>query len=107
RHLHTPGMRAPRALPGGRRDAQNCTRYSSTGPYHPQQSVLNPHSVQRQTACMRYISAPQRSHSILSSAGEVLMIELRRGGGGGDGVSAIRRHYRMRQWLKPPEIMSA
>jgi len=25
--------------------------------------------MQRQTACMRYISAPQRSQSILSSAG--------------------------------------
>jgi hypothetical protein len=25
--------------------------------YHPQQSVLKPHDGQRQTACMRYISA--------------------------------------------------
>jgi hypothetical protein len=29
---------------------------------------LNPHDEQRHTACMRYISAPHRSHSILSSA---------------------------------------
>jgi hypothetical protein len=28
---------------------------------------LNPQAGQRQTACMRYISAPQRSHSILSA----------------------------------------
>jgi hypothetical protein len=34
--------------------------------YQPQQSVLKPHWVQRQTACMRYISAPQRSHRVLS-----------------------------------------
>jgi hypothetical protein len=37
------------------------------GHYHPQQSVLKPQAGQRQTACMRYISAPQRSHGILSS----------------------------------------
>ena len=36
--------------------------------YQPQQSVLKPHSGQRQTACIRYISAfPQRSQSIASS----------------------------------------
>jgi hypothetical protein len=35
-------------------------------PYQPQQSVLKPHDEQRQTACIRYISAAQRSHSILS-----------------------------------------
>jgi hypothetical protein len=33
--------------------------------YQPQQSVLNPQAGHRQTACMRNISAPQRSHSIL------------------------------------------
>jgi hypothetical protein len=37
--------------------------------YHPQQSVLNPHAGQRHTACMRYISAPQRSHSVFSIRG--------------------------------------
>ena len=37
--------------------------------YHPQQSVLNPHPVHRQTACILYISAPQRSHTIWSSFG--------------------------------------
>ena len=37
--------------------------------HHPQQSVLKRHAGQRHTACMRYISAPQRSHVILSSAG--------------------------------------
>jgi len=36
--------------------------------YHPQQSVLKPHEGQRQTACMRYISAPHRSHSVGASA---------------------------------------
>src|SRR5262249_8328131 len=35
--------------------------------YQPQQSLLNPQAEHRQTACMRYISAPQRSHNILSS----------------------------------------
>ncbi len=35
--------------------------------HQPQQSVLNPHDAQRQTACMRYMSAPHRSHSVLSS----------------------------------------
>ena len=40
---------------------------ASVEDYHPQQSVLKPHAGQRQTACMRYISAPQRSQSILAS----------------------------------------
>ena len=35
--------------------------------YHPQQSVLNRHEGQRHTACIRYISAPQRSQFIASS----------------------------------------
>src|SRR5262245_35804061 len=37
--------------------------------YQPQQSVLNLQAGQRHTACIRYISAPQRSHFIESSAG--------------------------------------
>jgi hypothetical protein len=37
--------------------------------HQPQQSVLNRHDGQRHTACMRYMSAPQRSHFIASSAG--------------------------------------
>lgn len=37
------------------------------GRYQPQQSVLKRQAGQRQTACMRYISAPQRSHFIASS----------------------------------------
>jgi len=37
--------------------------------HQPQQSVLNRQAGQRQTACMRYISTPQRSQVILSSAG--------------------------------------
>src|SRR6185369_10053304 len=45
--------------------------------YQPQQSVLNPHEGQRQTACMRYISAPQRSHSVLiSPAGGVVRADF-------------------------------
>ena len=40
------------------------------GGYQPQQSVLKRHCGQRHTACMRYISAPQRSQSVrVSSAG--------------------------------------
>jgi hypothetical protein len=35
--------------------------------YQPQQSVLNRHDGQRQTACIRYMSAPQRSHVMASS----------------------------------------
>ena len=34
--------------------------------HQPQQSDLKPQTGQRQTACMRYVSAPQRSHSVLS-----------------------------------------
>jgi hypothetical protein len=37
--------------------------------YHPQQSVLNRQEGQRHTACMRYMSAPHRSHFMASSAG--------------------------------------
>jgi hypothetical protein len=40
---------------------------TTNGRYQPQQSVLKPQAGQRQTACMRYISAPHRSHGILSS----------------------------------------
>jgi hypothetical protein len=36
--------------------------------HHPQQSVLKPQAGQRQTACIRYISAlPHRSQTIASS----------------------------------------
>jgi hypothetical protein len=46
--------------------------------YHPQQSVLKPHAGQRQTACMRYISAPQRSQSVsISLAGGVSSADFR------------------------------
>ncbi len=46
--------------------------------YHPQQSVLNPQAGQRQTACMRYISPPQRSQSVLvSPAGGALSADFR------------------------------
>ena len=41
-----------------------CDSRTTTVVYHPQQSVLKPQAGQRQTACMRYISAPQRSQSI-------------------------------------------
>jgi len=60
--------------------------------HHPQQSVLKPHAEHRHTACMRYISPSQRSHSILSSGGRVTLSgEIGRAGGGGAGGSAIRR----------------
>jgi len=63
--------------------------------HQPQQSVLKPHCVQRQTACMRYISAPQRSQRIGSSFGAVTFSgEIGRSGGGGADGSAIARHYR-------------
>ena len=38
--------------------------------YQPQQSVLKRHAGQRHTACMRYISAPQRSHKRHSSSAD-------------------------------------
>jgi hypothetical protein len=47
---------------------------TTNGRYHPQQSVLNPQAGQRQTACMRYISAPHRSHGILSSLLTVALV---------------------------------
>ena len=66
--------------------------------HHPQQSVLNPQAGQRQTACMRYISVPQRSHSVLASvlgvaAGAVMSAETGRAGACGrlcaSGASSI------------------
>src|SRR5689334_7685786 len=61
--------------------------------YQPQQSVLNPQDEHRQTACIRYISAPQRSHSILSLSvgGVVLSGVIGRTGGrvGGSDMAAI------------------
>jgi hypothetical protein len=58
--------------------------------YHPQQSVLKPHDGQRQTACMRYISALQRSQSIFASTPGLVGIDVRgamarRGGRGASG----------------------
>jgi hypothetical protein len=50
--------------------------------YHPQQSVLNPQHAQRQTACMRYISAPQRSQSVGASDA---------GAGGSEDFSGLTR----------------
>ena len=47
---------------------------ATNGRYHPQQSVLKPQAGQRQTACMRYISAPHRSHGILSSLLAVVLV---------------------------------
>jgi hypothetical protein len=63
---------------------------------------LNPHCVHRQTACMRYMSAPHRSHRTLSTfdalrstlsvvEGVVFNGDIGRTGAGGEGGSAIRR----------------
>jgi len=59
--------------------------------YQPQQSVLKPHAGQRQTACMRYISAPQLSQSMLSRCGTLLMGRGSAGStlGGGFGMSGM------------------
>ncbi|HYU78913.1 MAG TPA: hypothetical protein VEK56_08000 [Vicinamibacterales bacterium] len=67
--------------------------------YQPQQSVLKRHAGHRQTACIRYISAPHRSHDIFSSAldaaGDLSSAELTgvmcglRSGGNGSGMSAL------------------
>ena len=57
--------------------------------YQPQQSVLNPQVGQRQTACIRYISAPQRSQRTLSGWGARLV-------GIGDGISEGLRVSGMR-----------
>jgi hypothetical protein len=53
--------------------------------YQPQQSVLNPQDGQRQTACMRNISAPQRSQRTLSA----VLDGLGRSGGGGGGAGWV------------------
>jgi protein-L-isoaspartate(D-aspartate) O-methyltransferase len=64
--------------------------------HHPQQSVLQPQDGQRQTACMRYISAPQRSQSVLASLlGGVVSIDFsgvtERTGGRGTSDSDMRQ----------------
>jgi protein-L-isoaspartate(D-aspartate) O-methyltransferase len=64
--------------------------------YHPQQSVLKPQEGQRQTACMRYISAPQRSQSVFSSPlGAVVSMDFSgvraRTGGRGTSGSDMRQ----------------
>jgi hypothetical protein len=51
-----------------RRDPRVDRGIQSVG-YHPQQSVLYPQAGHRQTACIRNISALQRSHSIASADG--------------------------------------
>jgi hypothetical protein len=58
---------------------------------------LKPHDAQRQTACMRYISAPHRSHSILSTFGELrpaLSGVMGRAGGGGVGSDMADYGYK-------------
>ena len=61
--------------------------------YHPQQSVLNPHSGQRHTACIRYISAlPQRSQIMRSSGSADFGLATNPSavwGGGDDGHSGM------------------
>jgi hypothetical protein len=64
---------------------------------------LNPQAGQRHTACIRYISAPQRSQGILASAGGVTVTgEIARAGGrGGVGsdmafrIIAFKRRIRL------------
>lgn len=63
--------------------------------YQPQQSVLKRQAGQRHTACMRYISAPQRSHTVrVSSAGAGPAFRAERmgvigGSGRGSAIAAI------------------
>ena len=47
---------------------------TQTCPHHPQQSVLNPHAGHRQTACIRNISAPQRSQYTASTFGRLTVV---------------------------------
>ncbi len=54
--------------------------------HQPQQSVLKPQAGQRQTACIRNISAPQRSQSTLSASAAELSIR-RHGLAGGGGIA--------------------
>jgi hypothetical protein len=75
--------------------------------YHPQQSILKPQAGQRQTACMRYISAPQRSHSVLvSPAGGVSSADfsgvMGRAGGWGASASDIASASDMREIMSWP-----
>lgn len=48
--------------------------------YQPQQSVLKPQAGQRQTACIRNISEPQRSQTTADSAGGTVVLGGRVGG---------------------------
>ncbi len=63
--------------------------------YQPQQSVLKRQAGQRHTACIRYISAPQRSHTVrVSSAGAGPALRAERmgvigGSGRGSAIAAI------------------
>src|SRR5262245_37022276 len=50
------------------RSCESRTSMTLVRAYQPQQSVLNRQLGQRQTACMRYISAPQRSHKVRASS---------------------------------------
>ena len=64
--------------------------------YQPQQSVLKRHAGQRHTACIRYIAAPHRSHTIESGSGRAgLAWSADRIGvmGGNAGASAMSRDY--------------
>jgi len=56
--------------------------------HQPQQSVLKPQAGQRQTACIRYISSPQRSQRTLSDGLQVAE-SFGRSGEGGDMGSDI------------------
>lgn len=75
------------------------TRDSRTRIYQPQQSVLYPQEGQRQTACMRYISAPQRSQRVLSGTGvageftEVIGLAGGRGGTASDTAVIIAQRF--------------
>lgn len=66
--------------------------------YHPQQSVLKPQFGQRHTACIRYMSAPHRSHSVFSAVGvaEALTGEIVMTGRGG-AWSGIARLWHARR----------
>jgi protein-L-isoaspartate(D-aspartate) O-methyltransferase len=77
--------------------------------YQPQQSVLNPHAEQRQTACMRYISAPHRSQSTLSApAGAPTFGGVTGPGGGWGGVeSDIRELSHMPEFAEARARMVA
>src|ERR1700709_1807325 len=97
----TSGHCRLRALPGRPDPPSTGNLITTTGwwgddpVHHPQQSVLKPQAGQRQTACILYISAPQRSQRVfsISRSTEIFNEVIGRGGGLSGPKSDMGRNY--------------